>query len=330
MTLRIDLIAPLDAAFDVQSDETTWLERVARALCAVVDDGCGTIAWTMSTNPSAPAFDVIAADDAPLDPKDLFAMHADATPEELELSYAFTASGPVHSLATALGERRFQESRTIRRFLRPRRISDAACLRIQLGRRLFVVGAQLREVAAIPPVMRRHGHALALRIQRAHRLRATIAEQAPVAISTPDAKVVHAERDARGNDALETLRRSIAAREEARGPLRHDDPAAAFALFDGLASGRYTLVDRFERDGRRYVVAYENEPDVARLRALTAREREILLRAAQGQPVKRIAVELGITPNAAGAYLASARKKTGVRSREELARWFGLRPEARG
>ena len=93
-------------------------------------------------------------------------------------------------------------------------------------------------------------------------------------------------------------------------------------MYDGVVDGRFTIVDRFERDGRRYLVAYENAPGVVGLRALTRREREILERVAQGESVKSIAIDLGITPGAAAGYLHDIRQKTGLRSRAEIVRWF--------
>lgn len=94
------------------------------------------------------------------------------------------------------------------------------------------------------------------------------------------------------------------------------------ALFAALVRGECTIVDRFESDGSSYLVARENPPAVAAALALTARERQVLRGAADGTPVKRVAIDLGITASAAAAYLAKARRKTGLASRTEIVRWF--------
>jgi DNA-binding CsgD family transcriptional regulator len=141
----------------------------------------------------------------------------------------------------------------------------------------------------------------------------------PVPIMVP-IYVVHAEGRARPRSAQDKLADAVRTHDRLRTDAsRRRDPDAALRLFEGLLAGRWTLVDRFERDGRRYVVAYENTDETA---ALSPREREVLVLGARGLSVKRIAAELAISQGAAGAYFASARRKTGISSRAELARWF--------
>src|SRR6266481_4745371 len=51
--------------------------------------------------------------------------------------------------------------------------------------------------------------------------------------------------------------------DRARGRLRHDTPEETVALWKVLVGGRWSLVDHFERDGRRYVVACRDAPELA-------------------------------------------------------------------
>lgn len=305
----------------MQADDATWLAGVARALEPIVDDGRGTFAWLTRSGCGGPTFDRLLFMEAPFDEALLLEMHADAEPEDFLTAYP---RGPgIHSLALAYGPRRYRESRFMRRWVHGRSIVDSGGIHVALGDRRLLVGSFFREEAVFPVPMRRFGETLSARIERAFRVRAALArETQPSAVLTPEAKVVHAEGAVRVAASLEGLRDAVVRREKARGSMRHRDPAATLELFDGVVSGRFTIVDRFESDGRRYLVAYESPPEIAEVRALTAREREIFERAMHGEPVKRIALDLGISPSAAAAYLAAVRRKTGLRSREEMVRWF--------
>ena len=88
----------------------------------------------------------------------------------------------------------------------------------------------------------------------------------------------------------------------------------------GLVSGRWTLLDHFESDGRRYVLARRNEPHGAPLEKLTKRERQVVGYLALGHSYKLIAYELGISTSTVAALVWRACNRLGVESREELAR----------
>ena len=58
-------------------------------------------------------------------------------------------------------------------------------------------------------------------------------------------------------------------------------------------SARWTLVDRYERDGRRYIVAREGAARTRGAAALSERERQVVALASLGRSNKLIAYELG-------------------------------------
>jgi DNA-binding NarL/FixJ family response regulator len=136
------------------------------------------------------------------------------------------------------------------------------------------------------------------------------------------------------------LRESLAAGESPRGVLRdavrsrapvqpRDGTSAALDLWRGLITGRWSLVDRFETDGKRFIVAHPCDPAVGDPRALTPREREVAEHVGLGRPNKVIAYALGVSLAAVSNAVASAcRKLGGLRGRSELAGFFapgGLR-----
>jgi DNA-binding NarL/FixJ family response regulator len=104
--------------------------------------------------------------------------------------------------------------------------------------------------------------------------------------------------------------------------INRSDPGEAIRLWQWLAAGRRSLVDSFDSDGRRYLVAHRNDPDLAAPNALTLSERQIAGYAAMGHANKLIAYELGLSESTVATHLGSAVIKLGVRSRADLARLF--------
>jgi DNA-binding CsgD family transcriptional regulator len=104
-----------------------------------------------------------------------------------------------------------------------------------------------------------------------------------------------------------------------------------WAIWWGLLSGRWRLVDQFDAAGRRFVIA-RGRPRPASKRALghlTGRERDACAGAAEGRANKVIAAELGVAVSTVGTLLSRAPRKLGCRSRAELIRAFRSGEELR-
>jgi DNA-binding NarL/FixJ family response regulator len=152
------------------------------------------------------------------------------------------------------------------------------------------------------------------------RLRTKMEKAGPAALSTETADAVlttggrieHATDTAVPRAARDALQLGARAIERARGPLRRSDPDEAVDVWRGLIAGRWSLVDHFDSDGRRYIVAHRNDPATPDPRALTERERQVAAYAALGQSNKLIAYELGLSPSTVGVLLARARAKLGT------------------
>lgn len=86
----------------------------------------------------------------------------------------------------------------------------------------------------------------------------------------------------------------------------------------GVVDGRWSLVDWFDSDGRRFYLARPNGPNFSDPRALTAREREVALSAARGDSGKLTSYQLGISPTRVSALLRSAMRKLGAKTPAEL------------
>jgi DNA-binding CsgD family transcriptional regulator len=77
-------------------------------------------------------------------------------------------------------------------------------------------------------------------------------------------------------------------------------------------SGRWSLVEHFERDGRRYYLAHKNDPELTKDRSLTPQERVVLGYAELGHSNKLIAYELGLSSSTISTTLNRAKKKLGI------------------
>jgi DNA-binding CsgD family transcriptional regulator len=138
------------------------------------------------------------------------------------------------------------------------------------------------------------------------------------AVLEPGGELAHAAGEATSRSARDRLRDAVRHIEHARGQMRRSDPQEAVQLWRGLVDGRWSLLDCFDTDGRRYVVARRNDPSTDDPRALTPRERQIAGYVEMGHSNKLIAYELGLTPSAVSRHIASSAAKLGARTRTEL------------
>lgn len=146
------------------------------------------------------------------------------------------------------------------------------------------------------------------------------------AVLAPDGRVLHVEAGARGEVARHALRDAAIAIDRVRtrrGRLDED----ALRRWKAVVAGRWTLVDSFERDGRRYLLARPNVPTRPTEANLSPREAQAVHAAALGHPDKLIAYELGTSTSTVSNLLARARRKLGLRNRVELVHWARQRSE---
>jgi DNA-binding CsgD family transcriptional regulator len=137
------------------------------------------------------------------------------------------------------------------------------------------------------------------------------------AVLRPDGKLLHAEGDAALAGARRALQAAVRDVERARTSLRDVLPEA-LDLWKGLVSARWTLVDRFETDGKKYVVAQENLPPAEGLSMLTRTERSVVAYALRGLSTKEIAYALGVSPTTVRILIMRAARRLGVTNREGL------------
>jgi DNA-binding CsgD family transcriptional regulator len=191
------------------------------------------------------------------------------------------------------------------------------------GRGAFF-GGFLARVTGLDPAFRARFERVAAHLGVGQRYRrfAKVAAHAPEAIFSPSARLLHAEGDATVPGARAALARAVVAIDRARGRQRRTDPDGALAAWKGLVDARWSLVDEFESDGKRYVVARENEPYVAQIAALSKRERQVVGYVVLGHATKLIAYELGIADSTVRVLLRRAMQRLHVTTRETLVAKF--------
>ncbi len=196
--------------------------------------------------------------------------------------------------------------------------------------------APLREVTTLSGHHRQRWQMLAAHLEAGHRLRQALA--AKDAIEEPctdlppsdlphDAEAIFDAKSFRLTDAVgqaqersagKKLRDAALMVDRARGTLRETDPQEALETWKALVWGRWSLVDWFDSDGRRYVLGIPNAPQVSDPRGLTKRENQVVAGAILGTTNKMIAYRLGLSTSRVSLLLRSAMKKLGLRTRAQL------------
>jgi DNA-binding CsgD family transcriptional regulator len=168
---------------------------------------------------------------------------------------------------------------------------------------------------------------VAAHLAAGRRLREAVAASSTFeAVLTPGGRVDHAEGEVTEKSVRDVLRDAVLRQEHARGRARREDPDGATEMWPALVSGRWPLVDHFERGGRRFIVARRNEHACRDPRTLGARERDVANLVALGKSNKLIGYELGIAEPTVASHLRSAMRKLGATSRVELVQLLGAKP----
>ncbi len=326
-----DWIAPVEAAYELAGRHDEWLRGLLENSAPLLDSGVGMVAYTYTI--SATSFqieDLVARSDNPalgqlarailerIDPPGLVRLHA-SPPEAGTLSRKILRDHPEHRATLAIPS--------------GGSILDAfALLAPTATGRGVALSAPMGTPRSPTRAERTHFGRLAAHIGSGFRLRCALGSLA--ASATPDAvldgggKLLDASAPACCPHAQESLRDAVRRRERARTREQRSNPESALGLWEGLVSGRWSLVDQFERDGKRFVVAHPNEPELGDPRGLTRRERQIAEYLGMGRSSKEISYLLGISLSAVSNAAARAARKLGLSSRAELASFFapgGLR-----
>jgi DNA-binding NarL/FixJ family response regulator len=138
-------------------------------------------------------------------------------------------------------------------------------------------------------------------------------------VFSPDGAIVHLESALRDDrSARAALVSAVRAIERARTVRDRSDPERVLEFWKGLVQGEWSLVDQWESDGRRYMAAYRNRPDVKDPRGLTRFESLVLRYVSLAASNKEVAFTLGISVTAVESAVSQLLRKLRFRRRSDL------------
>jgi len=191
--------------------------------------------------------------------------------------------------------------------------------------------APLDEVTTLTTHEAQRWQMLAAHVDAGHRLRRGLAandvsdepctelpHNAEAIFDANSFRITEAVGRAQERTATKKLREAAVAVDHARGKMRDTDPQKALEIWKALVRGRWSMVDWFDSDGRRFVLALPNSPHVSDPRGLAERESQVVAYAVLGQTNKMIAYRLGLSSSRVSMLLRSAMRKLNVQTRSQL------------
>lgn len=319
-----------EAAYDLQRGAAQWLPRLLEAGGPALDRGLGCAAalWAGVSSQGEPLIKQI---------------YVHAGPEDLAVRFMRAAREVDEALPQRTQEARGGVSLISEHQQELPSIYDAITRHVGckdvLG--IWALDPDLHGIAINVPSSdllrlrfkeREHWQMLAAHMAAAHRLRQALGRMGTVpgtpvseipleAEALVDPKrflVTDADGAARERSSLEAIRQAAIRNDRARGQLRRTNPTRALELWSGLVEGRWSLIDWFDTDGRRFILAKPNAPQLGDPRGLTEREHQVATYAALGETHKMIAYRLGISSSRVCAVLRAAMRKLGVRTQAQL------------
>lgn len=310
----------VEAAYEGHGSDRKWMRGVVDAARPQLDVGLGISGYAFEfPRDKPPRFGSVVF--AGVSPELQRALDELQRLSKQTFTNLYRVGSVVGSVSQLLGDA-FANDPGFAAHLRPRGVHDAVgvAVRDASGCGLSVCAPSPRRLR-MSPRDRQHWIRTAAHLAAGHRL--LVSEGAPsldaaAAILSPAGKVLHAHGDTEALSARLALRDAAVRIDRARTRRVRADPDEALTLWQGLVAGRWSLVDHFDRDGRRFVVARENAPDVGARPSLTERECQAIAYAALGHSNKMIAYHLGISATSVASRLASACRKLRVATRARL------------
>jgi len=310
----------VEHAYDVEVPTATWLESIRRAAASAFEDHVAVQAYTFDVTAQG-RFRVNEIASDPFWAELLERAHTHADPSTIRSIYL---GGSVRNVRQILAGRR--DDPGYRECVRSGIEEITLSLGIDPGGRGCALVFLQQEARRLSRGTRQALERISAHLASARRLRGgldagtssdRLLDEADAVLSG-DGSLLHAERDARDPEARRALRE--AARRMDRARCRGDaaSPEEALGLWRALVDGRWSLIERFESDGRRVLIARQNPPPARKHRALNEQEQKVVSLLALGHSVKLCAYELGRAESTTSEIARSALRKLGLNSRAEL------------
>ena len=318
-----------EAAYDLELSDQEWLPTLLRRGLPILDNGLGVAGYEYGRPPQS---------------------------EAVELRDVHVASGPKDFAERHLRALSTTDPEVLRRQLHPGSATTGSehckdnpeelahyishvdyCKDVLFLTAVDSRGAGVAVVAPLPEVTTlsqqdaQRWQMLAAHVEAGHRLRQGIAggdadregraalpHDAEAIFDASSFRATEGVGHAKDRTTLKRLRNAAVAVDRARGKMRNTDPDTALEIWKALVRGRWSMVDWFDTDGRRFVLAIPNSPDITDPRGLSERERQVVTYAVHGHSNKMIAYRLGLSTSRVSTLLRSSMKKMGFRTRSQL------------
>lgn len=307
-----DLLQIVDAAYAEAPDEEQWLRGVLEAALPALERGLGVCAFicTLAERPR-----IVRLVHSP--GGEVLRICVDAIFERLPprvLHECFTQDG-----GATLSERlqgHVASAADVRAQLASHGAADALCVvASDSAGSSLVLCALLPTPSALTASERRTWLQIALHSSAGLRLRGTPRRDADLSLELSrrhDARAPALDKSARA-----ALRQAARALDRRRSEAL-SDPNVALALHRAVEVGHWSLVDRFDADGRHFLLLCRSAGGTASSAMLSGRECQATALAARGYSNKRIAYALGLSTGSVSTLLYRAARKWGAGSRTLL------------
>lgn len=321
--MKADLIGVVEAIYTEANNDTAWLRTFVDAVAPLVDVGLGTIAQSFQVNPTTGVQILESVPTGPYAARLIAAshnMHAEVGARAL---VAYTSQV---SLLTEVCAPPLMDSDFVDRHFKLAgdmgKAKDAiGIVGADSNGRGIAVGTLIPAGWRMTPAFRRRWRHVVAHMATGFRLRSRAEILPDEAVLDAGGKLYDAAGKATSRDAQAALRQAARAIDRSR-TRRSRAPDDALEAWHALVEARWSLVDRFESDGRSFLIAKPNPPQPPQIRTLTPREGAVVALAALGRSNKLIAYELGLSVGTVANYLARAQRKLGAGSRAAVIRLF--------
>lgn len=317
-TGTLDVVAVVEAAWQVDLPLPKWMEGVLEAAKGGLDDGHGVWAalYDASDRTQVRFLETVGVGMGP-ERLEMLRLSLPGVPwDAVERTFLTRTCGTISQL---LGDSFLEEQPLAQYVAQTHGIHDSLGINAQdvtgCG---CVIGVPLSKRTRASKALSARWSRIAAHVAASFRLRRQLDQSTSgEAMLGPDGLVAHAEGEAKDVAARAALRAAAVAVERARTRQKRADPDGALEQWRAMVDGRWSLVDHFERDGKRFYVARRNEPGLGG-DPLTLRERQVAGFAALGHSNKLIAYELGLSASTIATHLSQAARKLKCRTRVEL------------
>lgn len=328
-----------EASYDLDVTDSDWLPRVMEAGLPVLDHGLG-VAGGLYTRPPGGGDVTLDRLHVEAGPPDFAIRQARVSAEcPADIQRACTRPGICTTLSEVAGEK---HAYAVECWTRHHDYSkDALGLSaVDPDGQGALIVSPLSERTTLTGHVRHRWQMVGAHLATGFRLRRALKKAAEQPLPTTDLphdaealldpgslQVKEAVGPAQETEATESLRDAALLIDRARGRMRKTDPDEALTTWRSLVEGRWSMVDWFDSDSRRFVLAIRNPPGIHDPHGLTEREGQVATYAALGESGKLIGYRLGLSPSRVSALLHDAMRKLRVQTQAELVeRMRGLGP----